>query len=260
LGGVKKKLCEIEKMISLIPPPPKCDYNLKAIVIGDASTGKSSLLKVAGGEVFDEDLAPTIAMEFKTTYACGKRPPQSALLRESMGEYLAHDPCVEDTVYRVQLWDCAGQERFRSIITSYFRDAHIVFLVYDVTSHQSFEHVASEWQKQLDRALVLPLPVLVLVSNKCDLEDAREISHINGEVMAQSVGAHYFIEVSAKTGHNVEEMLLKALEKIHERVISGELRLQHTSILKSRRNGLNVVDSDQAQSGCFGGGGSCSLS
>lgn len=151
--------------------------------LGEQSVGKTSLLSRFMYDAFDAQYKATIGIDFmsKTMY-------------------------LPDRTVRLQLWDTAGQERFRTLIPSYIRDSNVAVVVYDITNHQSFQD-ASKWIDDV-RAERGNMVVIVLVGNKTDLNDKREVSVEEGEQMAKDMGI-IFIETSAKAGYNVKNLFKK---------------------------------------------------
>ncbi|CAD8087149.1 unnamed protein product [Paramecium primaurelia] len=149
----------------------------KLVFLGDQSVGKTSIINRFMFDTFDGKDHPTVGIDFisKTLY-------------------------YEDRTIRLQLWDTAGQERFRSLIPSYIRDSAVAVVCYDVEVKQSFDSVA-KWIEdvRLERGNDV---IIFLVANKIDLEN-RVVSTEQGSTLAKEQDAH-FIEVSAKSGSNVE--------------------------------------------------------
>ncbi|CAG0913513.1 unnamed protein product [Notodromas monacha] len=121
---------------------------------------------------------------------------------------------------KLQVWDTAGQERFRSVTRSYYRAAAGALLVYDVASRESFNNL-SEWLSDA-RKLASPNIVILLVGNKKDLEEEREIPFLEASRFAQE-NEIMFLETSALTGDHVEEAFLKCSRTILARIDAGEL-------------------------------------
>jgi small GTP-binding protein len=121
---------------------------------------------------------------------------------------------------KLQIWDTAGQERFRSVTRSYYRGAAGALLVYDSTSRDSY-NVVSNWLNDA-RTLASPNIVILLVGNKKDLEEAREVTFLEASNFA-SENELIFLETSAKTGENVEEAFLKCAKTILAKIETGEL-------------------------------------
>ncbi|KAH7528594.1 ras-related protein RABA6b [Ziziphus jujuba] len=167
-----------------------CDYLFKAVLIGDSAVGKSNLLSRFARNEFRLDSKPTIGVEF--AYRNIK---------------------IGDKLIKAQIWDTAGQERFRAITSSYYRGALGALLVYDITRNATFANV-KKWLKEL-REFGKPDMVVVLVGNKCDLGQTREVGEEEGREFAEKEGL-CFMETSALENVNVEEAFLHMINKIHE--------------------------------------------
>ena len=110
---------------------------------------------------------------------------------------------LEDRTVRLQLWDTAGQERFRSLIPSYIRDSTVAVVVYDITNANSF-HQTSKWIDDVRTERGSDV-IIMLVGNKTDLSDKRQVSTEDGERKAKELNV-MFIETSAKAGYNVKQL------------------------------------------------------
>jgi len=108
---------------------------------------------------------------------------------------------LDDRTVRLQLWDTAGQERFRSLIPSYIRDSSVAVVVYDVTNAKTFEQTR-KWVDDV-RAERENNVIIVLVGNKTDLSDKRQVTEAQGQEEARKNNLMH-IETSAKLGHNVK--------------------------------------------------------
>lgn len=138
---------------------------------------------------------------------------------------------VEDKQLKLQIWDTAGQESFRSITRSYYRGAAGALLVYDVTRKDTFEHMLS-WLEDA-KAHSNSDMAIILVGNKADLEHRREVSKEEGENFAKENGL-LFLETSAKDNLNVDSAFTKTAEKIYDKVKAGDFDLS------SERHGVKV--------------------
>merc|ERR1712242_669900 len=118
-------------------------------------------------------------------------------------DFLSKTMYLEDRTVRLQLWDTAGQERFRSLIPSYIRDSTVAVVVYDVTNVNSFQQT-SKWIDDVRSERGNDV-IIMLVGNKTDLSDKRQVSIDEGERKAQDLNV-MFIETSAKTGYNVKQL------------------------------------------------------
>ena len=118
---------------------------------------------------------------------------------------------LEDRTVRLQLWDTAGQERFRSLIPSYIRDSSVAVVVYDITSQKSFQQTR-KWVDDV-RGERGDDVIIVLVGNKTDLNDKREVTAQQGEEEAKKHNL-MFIETSAKVGHNVKGLFKRIAQAL----------------------------------------------
>jgi small GTP-binding protein len=118
---------------------------------------------------------------------------------------------VDEKHVKLQVWDSAGQERFRNIVSSYYRNCSGIIIVYDVTSRDSFNKVA-EWISEVRRQV--PNVLLIIVGNKCD-QKGREVSTEEGETFARKEGL-IFSETSAKANTNIEAPFREMAKKLIE--------------------------------------------
>jgi Ras-related protein Rab-2A len=125
---------------------------------------------------------------------------------------------AEPTQVKLQIWDTAGQESFRSITRSYYRGAAGALLVYDITRRDTFSHLG-RWLEEA-QSHAQPNMVILLIGNKNDLEDRRAVSTAEGQAFADQHGL-LFLETSAKTAYNVEAAFLRTAEEIHGKITSG---------------------------------------
>lgn len=121
-------------------------------------------------------------------------------------DFLSKTMYLEDRTVRLQLWDTAGQERFRSLIPSYIRDSSVAVVVYDVANRQSFLNT-SKWIEEVRTERGSDV-IIVLVGNKTDLVDKRQVSIEEGDNKARDFGV-IFIETSAKAGFNIKPLFRK---------------------------------------------------
>jgi len=170
-------------------------YLFKYIIIGDTGVGKSCLLLQFTDKRFQPVHDLTIGVEF--------------------GARMIN---IENKPIKLQIWDTAGQESFRSITRSYYRGAAGALLVYDITRRETFSHL-TRWLEEARQNSHQNM-VIMLIGNKSDLEHRRQVSKEEGETFAQENGL-VFLETSAKTSANVEDAFVKTAEKIYENIQSG---------------------------------------
>ena len=116
-----------ELKVELLPPDKiKNDLKFKIIVIGDAGVGKSCLTSKASKDTFNEKYSPTISFEF-----------------------LSFNVKINDKIIKLEIWDTAGQEKFRSLARAFYRNIDVGILVYDVTNKSSFEEIKKFWIKDI---------------------------------------------------------------------------------------------------------------
>jgi Ras-related protein Rab-6A len=118
---------------------------------------------------------------------------------------------LEDRTVRLQLWDTAGQERFRSLIPSYIRDSSVAVVVYDISNAKSIQNTR-KWIDDVRGERGNDV-IIVLVGNKTDLNDKREVTTAQGEEEAKKNGL-MFIETSAKVGHNVKQLFRRIAQAL----------------------------------------------
>lgn len=163
---------------------------LKVLVVGNSGAGKSSLLVRFIDDTFDEDQGPTIGVDFKSKVLT-----------------------VEGNKVKLTIWDTAGQERFRTLTASYYRGAHGVIMVYDVSNRESFTDITM-WLGELDVYATTNKLVKMLVGNKIDKPN-REVTKNEGLDFARE-RAMLFIECSAKNRIGVKQAFDEVTTKILE--------------------------------------------
>ena len=163
------------------------DYIFKVLLVGNSDVGKSSLILRYVDQIWNDVFVPTIGVDFKV---------------KSLE--------IENKSIKLQIWDTAGQERFRNVISSYFKGEHGILLIFDITSRDSFKELEN-WLAEVEKNASTQI-LKILIGNKCDLEEEREISKDEGEAFAMRNGMQY-IETSAKINTNVNEAF-EALSKI----------------------------------------------
>ena len=175
--------------------PVNFDYLLKYIIIGDAAVGKSNLLLRYTHGQFKPEYQLTIGVEF------GAKNIQ-----------------INNKIFRIQIWDTAGQENFRSITRAYYKNSVCALVVYDISSRDSFNNV-STWVEDCKNQSPKTI-FMALVGNKSDLEDKRAVSYEEGKDFADK-NEMMFFETSAKTGVNVDEIFSQTANEIGKKIDQG---------------------------------------
>ena len=163
------------------------DYLYKVIFIGDSDTGKSSLSQRIAHDSFNPTYIETIGVDFFIKYIK-----------------------ISGKIIKLQIWDTAGSDRYRSITKAYYKGAKIIFLVYDVTNLNSFKNIKN-WMKDIEDFKKEKV-YIVLVGNKCDSLD-RVITEEEGINLAKEYKID-FLETSAKNDKNIFELLYHGINKL----------------------------------------------
>ena len=154
----------------------------KIIFVGDAGVGKTTIISRIMNNPFSEEYEPSIGVDF-------------------MSKNLKYN----GQNVKLQIWDTAGQEKYKGLIPSYIRNSSIVFIVYDISSKTSFDNIP----KWINFIKSIENTTLILCGNKIDLEN-REVKKEEGEEFAKKEGIPFY-EVSAKTEENVKDMFYKVI-------------------------------------------------
>ena len=187
---MKTKECEVIVEKNVIP-----DYMYKVIIVGEASVGKSCLLIRATKDTYNEGYNVTIGADSCTF-----------LVR------------IGEAVVQLEIWDTAGSEKYRSMIKVFFAGSHAALITYDITRKETFVGGSGgvDFWYHAVRQTALPEVKVVLVGNKKDEEDKREVSYEEGEEYVKSNELFAFAETSAKTGEGVIEIFKKLAKSIFE--------------------------------------------
>lgn len=181
-------------------------YMFKYIIIGDTAVGKSCLLLQFTDKRFRSDHDVTIGVEFGSKHID-----------------------IDGTPTKLQIWDTAGQENFRSITRSYYRGAAGALIVYDISRRETFDHIArwlDEVRQQSDRKTII-----TLVGNKSDL--ARRVTYDEGARFAKENGL-LFVETSARSDDKVDEAFCMTAREIYRNIQKGVYDLS------TDRNGIKI--------------------
>lgn len=184
----------------------------KILVLGDSKVGKSCLILRYTEDQFSEDFLTTIGVDFKVK-----------------------NINIENQDYKLQIWDTAGQEQFRSITQSFYRNSHGVLVVFDLSDRESFESVPT-WINSVVQSCESPINI-ILVGNKCDLDHV--VSKEEAKDLASSFNIKY-IETSAKNNLNVDEAFSCLAEDVIKnqtpKVTQEDIIIQPIEIDEKKKN------------------------
>ena len=199
------------------------NYLLKYVIIGDSGVGKSNILLRYINDTFSEEFKATVGVEF------GAKNLQ-----------------VNGRIYRIQIWDTAGQENFRSIARAYYKNSVCACIVYDITNRNSFNSIQSwidDCTKQTPKTILY-----ILIGNKNDLKDRREVQYEEGAEFAKKRNM-IFLETSAKTGNNINSIFDKTVNQIDKNIIDNKYDLdnENCGIRQGIREGSFVLSVEQTK-------------
>ena len=176
---------------------------------GEGRVGKTCILRRYLENKFDEE-------ELSTT---------SAYNFEHIEEY-------NNQNYTLTIYDTAGQERYGNLTNQYINGLNGLFLVYDITSRETFNKI-NMWVERVKERLDINKVAIILIGNKCDCEDNREVSADEGKNLANNLNIKFF-ETSAATGYNVKEAFVELLKKLIE--LNGESNLNKIKLKHEKKN------------------------
>ena len=199
------------------------NYLLKFVIIGDSGVGKSNILLRYINNTFSDEFKTTVGVEFG-----------------------AKNLEVNGRIYRIQIWDTAGQENFRSIARAYYKNSVCACIVYDITNRNSFNSIQSwidDCVKQSPKSILF-----ILIGNKNDLNESREVQYEEGVEFAKKRNM-IFLETSAKTGNNISTIFDKSIRQIDKNILDNKYDLsnENCGIRKGIRAGSFVLSVEQTK-------------
>ena len=190
------------------------EHSFKILLLGDTSVGKTCFLKRYTEDTFQDAYLSNIGFDFKFKMVTLKNGKQ----------------------VKVQLWDTAGQERFRTIAKSYYKGAHGIILIYDVSNPKTYDNI-KKWLAQIKEEASSKV-CIILVANKIDHEE-RVVTEEEGEKLAKSFNLKIF-EASAKENINVTEAFQEVIENIsvnYSNIMTSGTKLQNTKVITKEKKG-----------------------
>ena len=171
--------------------PEVYEQLFKIIIVGNSGVGKSNILGRYIKNEFNQETKSTVGVEFASKKVT-----------------------VNGVNIKLQIWDTAGQERYRSITSAYYKGSKGCFIVYDITSHQSFEDI-EKWYEEIQKSGEKGLS-MILIGNKCDLENERKVTIEMGENKAKDLNCPFF-ETSALNNIHIEDIFQSIAENIYNK-------------------------------------------
>ena len=166
------------------------DLSFKIIVVGDSGVGKSCLTMKGTKNHFEDCYSPTVGFEFFT-----------------------FNIRINDKNIKLQIWDTCGQEAYRSLITSFYRNASLAILVYSIDNQNSYNNIEA-WLNEI-KSQSNPDTKTFLIGNKLDLENQRRIPKDIAQHFCKDHGFNYFEETSARTGVNAQKVFINAAKELY---------------------------------------------
>ena len=203
------------------------DYELlfKIIIVGESCVGKTNIISRYLNDEFKYEALNTLGVELGTKYLK-----------------------IKEKKAKLQIWDTAGQERFHSIISTYFKGSHGCFIVYDITNETSFNKVDNwfeESKKNADKNVSI-----IMVGNKCDLEEDRVITKEMGEEKAKNFNCPFF-ETSALSKININEIFQKMIDDIYDKICKQKNEENNDNIKKIDNETIDIeTKQKEEKKGC----------
>lgn len=185
----------------------KYDLSFKIIIIGDSGVGKSSLTLRATKNQFQEYYNATVGFEF-----------------------FSLNLKMEESIIKLQMWDTCGQEIYRSLISSFYKNSSLAMIMYSIDNEESFRHL-DYWIKEIKNNSS-PNIKIILIGNKVDLEDKRVISKEEADNFARENGIDEVYETSAKTGFNAKTIFSKAAQILYKEHLNYKQLARDPSLIK----------------------------
>ena len=191
---------------------------IKAILVGESQTGKTCILNKLVSNIFIENPGST-----------------------NVAENLEKEFTVEGKTITLDIWDTAGQEKFRSLNKIFFKDAEIAFLVYDITKKETFDELKNFWVEQV-RTFSSENVLFAVVGNKADLYTKEEVNENMGQEFADQING-VFAQTSAKHGTGINDLFQTVVEK----------KIALNPDLKDKLLGVKLAEQTKQKGECCGG-------
>ena len=205
-------------------------YIFKLILIGNSGVGKSSIIQRYMKHTFEESYKCTIGVDF---------------LMKTLE--------IKNKIVKLQLWDTAGQEKYKSMVSSYYRGANVALVVFDLTNHSSFDSLPLWIENYYKNGP--EQKNIILIGNKKDMEEERQVTQEEAELFSETNNMIYF-ETSAKEGDNIEYVFNYTAEKLvdfyaGQTEISPKKQVDMTNQLQSQNfQEIRIEEQDHKRKCC----------
>ena len=206
------------------------DLLYKIVIIGDTNVGKSNILSRYLTNEFTSNTKSTVGVELGIKFLK-----------------------IKNTSTKIQIWDTAGQERYQAITSSYFRGSDGCFIVYDITNETSFNNI-EKWFDKIHEENDKEIPVII-VGNKCDLENERKIPTEKAKEKAQNLKCAFY-ETSALNAINIEQIFEELVNTIYDKTGGNKSDDDIHIEIVNKNKGVNInsenneENSDNNKKGC----------
>ena len=216
---LNEEMITIEEIIS---QESKEEFKIKIVVIGDSGVGKTNLIRRFITDTFSNNSKATVGVEFTSkSYKINKH------------------------IFKIEIWDTAGEERYKSITSVYYKGAKGALIVYDVTSQISFDNIG-KWITEIRDKTSIDI-TLMIVGNKIDLTQYREVSNDQAMNRAKILGIP-IVETSALDSTNVKEAFYDLIKEIYKEL---KKKIKNNSeILKGNKEGIKLDTNEKRKKIC----------
>ena len=209
------------------------DLLYKIVIIGDTNVGKSNILSRYLTNEFTSNTKSTVGVELGIKFLK-----------------------IKNTSTKIQIWDTAGQERYQAITSSYFRGSDGCFIVYDITNESSFNNI-EKWFDKIHEENDKEIPVII-VGNKCDLENERKIPTEKAKEKAQNLKCAFY-ETSALKAINIEQIFEELVNTIYDKTGGNKSDDDIHIEIVNENKGVNINSENNEENGDNNKKGCCNF-
>ena len=190
--------------------------SIKCVLLGESGTGKSSLIERFVNDTFKKDTLPTLIGSFSSKDVFYEK---------------------ENVTIRFNIWDTAGQEKYRSINKIFYQDAQITFLVYDITFAETFRAIKDYWYSEVKENSPKDA-IIFLIGNKSDLYEKEEVNEEEARKYAEEINSLYKL-VSAQNGEGINDIF----KMVGERLLTEEFlqKIKEENNVNNNRNSIKNI-------------------